>query len=212
MKDYLGNELQVGDRIVFIWPNCIYKEGQIEYLYDEYDCVKVNLAGNFYSIFSNQCIKVNSRKEIVMLNLAPKDYFGRELRIGDTVVFSPIESADLIEGFVEKIEETEDEKYLVITTEKPYGNAYVWERDFNRVIKKFNTKQKQVNTKNNSLLLCVYTMYDKFVEYKDASCEVKEFKDKLFLYVYSNSDNSILALWNMDSIYGYSFKEDSNET
>lgn len=147
-----------------------------------------------------------------MTNLAPEDYLGNELYVGDSVVFSPIESTDLIEGTIEKIEETEDGKYLVITTEKPYGNVHVWGRDFNRVIKKFNTKQKQKNTKNNSLLLCVYTMYDKFVEYRDASCEVKEFKDKLFLCVYNNSDNSILAVWNMDSIYGYSFEEDWHET
>lgn len=143
-----------------------------------------------------------------MANLTPKDYFGNELYVGDTVVFSPIESADLIEGIIEKIEDTEDEEHLVIETEKPYGNVYVWGRYFNRVIKKLNTKQKQEKVKNTSSLLRVYTMYDKFVEYKDASCEVKELKDKLFLYVYSNSDNSLLALWNMDSIYGYSFEED----
>lgn len=147
-----------------------------------------------------------------MTNLAPKDYFGRELCVGDTVVFSPIESADLIEGIIEKIEDTEDEEHLVITTENPYNNMYVWRRDFNRIIKKFVHKQKQKNEKDSSLPLHVYTMYDKFVEYRDASCEVKEFKDKLFLCVYSNFDNSILALWNMDSIYGYSFEEDSNET
>ena len=146
-----------------------------------------------------------------MANLTPRDYFGRELYVGDTIVFSPIESTDLIKGVIERIENLKDETYLVIITEESYNNIVVWRRDFNRVIKKFNTKQEQEN-KNNSLLLCVYTMYDKFVEYKDASCEVKEIKDKLFLCVYSNSDNSILAVWNMDSIYGYSFEEDSNET
>lgn len=146
-----------------------------------------------------------------MANLTPKDYFGNELYVGDTVVFSPIESADLIEGIIERIENLKDETYLVIITEESYNNIVVWRRDFNRVIKKFNTKQKQ-EKKNNSLLLCVYTMYDKFVEYRDASCEVKEFKDKLFLCVYNNSDNSILAVWNMDSIYGYSFEEDWHET
>lgn len=146
-----------------------------------------------------------------MTNLAPKDYFGRELYVGDSVVFSPTESTDLIEGIIERIENLKDETYLVIITEESYNNIVVWRRDFNRVIKKFNAKQEQEN-KNNSLLLCVYTMYDKFVEYKNANCEVKEFKDKLFLCVYSNSDNSILALWNMDSIYGYSFEEDWHET
>ena len=147
-----------------------------------------------------------------MINLAPKDYFGRELCVGDTVVFSLIESTDLIEGVIERIENLEDETYLVIITEEPYNNIVVWRRDFNRVIKKFVPKQKQENIKNTSSLLCVYTMYDKFVKYKNASCEVKELKDKLFLCVYSNSDNSILALWNMDSIYGYSFEEGWHET
>lgn len=143
-----------------------------------------------------------------MMNSTPKDYFGREICVGDTVVFSPTESTDLIEGVVERIETLKDEVYLVIITEEPYNNIVVWRRDFNRVIKKFISKQKQENRKNNSLLLRVYTMYDKFVEYKDASCEIKELKDKLFLRVYSNSDNSFLALWNIDSIYGYSFEED----
>lgn len=147
-----------------------------------------------------------------MMNSTPKDYFGNELYVGDTVVFSPIESMDLIEGTIEKIEETENEQYLIIETERPYNNVIIWRRGFDRVIKKFKPKQKQEDTKDNSLLLCVYTMYDKFVEYKNASCEVKEFKDKLFLYVYNISDNSILALWNMDSIYGYSFEENYNET
>ena len=213
MKDYLGNELRVGDEVIFIWPDCTFLKGRVECLYNESECgcVKVNFGGNLYTKYSNQCIKVNLRKEIIMTNLAPRDYFGRELCVGDTVVFSPIESADLIEGIIKEID-TEDEKLLVIETEKPYGNVYVWGRYSNRVIKKLNTKQKQEKVKNTSSLLRVYTMYDKFVEYKDASCEVKEFKDKLFLCVYSNFDNSILALWNMDSIYGYSFEEDSNET
>lgn len=57
MKDYLGNELQVGDRVIFIWPNRTFREGRIEYLYDEYGYAKVNFDGNFYSIYSNQCIK-----------------------------------------------------------------------------------------------------------------------------------------------------------
>lgn len=143
-----------------------------------------------------------------MTNWAPKDYFGNELYVGDTVVFSPIPSTDLIEGTVEKIEGTKDEQYLEIETKKPYNNIVIWQRDFNRVIKKFKSKQKQESTKNNSLLLCVYTACDKFVEYRNADCEVKEFENKLFLYVYNNSDNSLLALWNMDSIYGYSFEED----
>lgn len=141
MKDYLGNELQVGDEVIFVWPDCTFQEGRIE-----------------------------------------------------------------------KIEDTEDEEYLVITTENPYNNMFVWRRGFNHIIKKLAPKQKQKNEKNSSLPLHVYTMYDKFVEYRDASCEVKEFKDKLFLYVYSNSDNSVLALWNMDSIYGYSFEEKCYET
>ena len=147
-----------------------------------------------------------------MTDLTPRDYFGRELYVGDSVVFSPTESADLIEGVIERIENLKDEKYLVIITEEPYNNIVVWRRNFNRVIKKFVPKQKQEEAKNGPLLLCVYTMYDKFVEYKDASCEVKEITDKLFLCVYNNSDNSILAVWNMDSIYGYSFEEDWHET
>lgn len=147
-----------------------------------------------------------------MMNSTPKDYFGNELYVGDTVVFSPIESVDLIEGIIKRIEETINGDYLIIATQKPYGNVSVWGRDFNRIIKKFESKQEQKNTRSDSLFLRVYTMYDKFVEYKDASCEVKELKDKLFLYVYNNFDNSILALWNMDSIYGYSFEENYNET
>lgn len=139
----------------------------------------------------------------------PKDYFGNELCVGDTVVFSPDNSTDLIEGAIEEIEYKENGAYLTIVSEKSYGNIFVWERNFNRVIKKFNTKQKQENTKNNLLFIRIYTAYDnKFIEYKDANCKIKKFGDKLFLCVYSNSDNSILALWNMDSIYGFSFEED----
>lgn len=65
MKDYLGNELQVGDEVIFVWPDCTFQEGQIEWLYDEYGCVKVGFGGNFYTVYPNQCIKVNSRKEII---------------------------------------------------------------------------------------------------------------------------------------------------
>lgn len=64
MKDYLGNELQVEDRVAFIWPNCAFQEGRIEYLYEEYDCIEVNFGGNLYTTYPNQCIKVDSREEI----------------------------------------------------------------------------------------------------------------------------------------------------
>lgn len=57
MKDYFGNELQVGDRVIFIWPNCTFQEGRIEYLYEEYGCIKVNFGGNFYTMYRKQCIK-----------------------------------------------------------------------------------------------------------------------------------------------------------
>lgn len=39
-----------------------------------------------------------------MANLTPKDYFGNELYVEDSVVFSPTESTDLIEGIIERIE------------------------------------------------------------------------------------------------------------
>lgn len=57
MKDYLDNELQVGDRVIFIWPNCMFQEGRIECLHEEYGCIKVNFGGNFYTMYPNQCIK-----------------------------------------------------------------------------------------------------------------------------------------------------------
>ena len=59
MKDYLGNELRVGDRVAFIWPNCAFQEGRIEYLYEEYDCITVNSGGNLYTTYPDQCVKVN---------------------------------------------------------------------------------------------------------------------------------------------------------
>lgn len=57
--DYLGNELQVGDKVIFIWPDCTFQEGKVEHLYDESECgyITVNFGGNFYTVCSNQCIK-----------------------------------------------------------------------------------------------------------------------------------------------------------
>ena len=60
MKDYLGNELQVGDEVIFVWPDCTFQEGRIEYLYEDYGYVRVSFGGNFYTIYHNQCIKVDS--------------------------------------------------------------------------------------------------------------------------------------------------------
>lgn len=57
-KDYLGNELQVGDKIIFICPNCTFQKGKVEYLYNEDGYIRVNFGGNFYNTYSNQCIKI----------------------------------------------------------------------------------------------------------------------------------------------------------
>lgn len=57
MKDYLGNELQVGDAVMFIWFNCTFQEGRVECLYDEYGCIGVGYGGNLYTIYPDQCIR-----------------------------------------------------------------------------------------------------------------------------------------------------------
>lgn len=59
MKDYLGNEPQAEDRVVFIWPDCTFQEGRIKYLYEGCSCIGVSFGGKLYTIYSNQCIKVN---------------------------------------------------------------------------------------------------------------------------------------------------------
>lgn len=57
MKDYLGNELQVGDAVIFIWFNCTFQEGRVECLYDEHGCIGVGSGGNLYTIYPEQCIR-----------------------------------------------------------------------------------------------------------------------------------------------------------
>lgn len=58
MKDYLGNNIQVNDRVIFIWFNCTFQEGRVECLYDKHGCIGVGSGGNLYTIYPNQCIKI----------------------------------------------------------------------------------------------------------------------------------------------------------
>lgn len=57
-KDYLGNELHVKDKVIFICPNYTFRKGRVEYLYNGYDYIRVNFGGNFCNIDSKQCIKI----------------------------------------------------------------------------------------------------------------------------------------------------------
>lgn len=57
MKDYLNNELQVGDAVIFIYTGCTFQEGRIECLYNEHGCIGVCYGGNLYTIYPHQCIK-----------------------------------------------------------------------------------------------------------------------------------------------------------
>lgn len=150
-----------------------------------------------------------------MADLTPKDYLGNELHVGDRVFFNTLNSTSLWEGEIQRISIENDDFFVTIVCRNSYSEMVNWIRKTNEVIKRTenNSKSEQKESKNTPLSLRIYNMYENlFIEYRNANCEVKEFKDKLFLYVYSNSDNSILALWNMDSIYGFSFEENYNET
>lgn len=145
-----------------------------------------------------------------MADLTPKDYFGNELYIGDTVVFSPDNSTDLIEGAIKEIEYKENGTYLTIVSEKSYANIFVWERNFNRVIKKFELKQEQKST-NESLdntnqefkVLRIVTKYENCYDFNNVTCALEKLWDKETIMLRRTEDNSFVGRWFLEDICGY---------